>query len=463
MSGAVLHEESLNHECGVCGIFRHPEAAKLAYLALYALQHRGQTSTGITCSDGNRLYSWRGMGKVAEVFGPKEIERLTGPMVIGHVRYATAGAAEERNIQPLAINYRHGRLAMAHNGNLVNATELRRQLENQGSVFQTEMDTEVISQLVARAPGTRIEDRLAHALRHVKGAYTLVALTNSQLIGVRDGMGFRPLVLGRLDQTYLLASETCALDLVGAELIRDIQPGEMVVIDESGLSSYFPFEDQPRKMCVFEYIYFARPDSTLDGIDVYSTRKAIGRELAREHPIAADVVVPVPDSGVAAAMGFAEAAGLPMELGLIRNHYVGRTFIEPKQSIRHFGVKIKLNPVPSVIKGMRVILVDDSIVRGTTSAKIVSMVRTAGAKEVHLRVSAPPIIGPCYYGIDTPDRDQLIAANYSQQAIQDRLGCDTVAYLTLAGLYRGMGGQAPGYCDACFSGDYPVLPEADLS
>jgi amidophosphoribosyltransferase len=321
------------------------------------------------------------------------------------------------------------------------------------------MDTEVIIHLVARAPGATVEDRLANALREVKGAYTLVALTESRMVGARDPLGFRPLVLGIIDGAHVLASETCALDLIGADFVRDIEPGEMVVVTEDGVASYFPFEARSRRMCVFEYMYFARPDSTLDGINVYQARKAIGRELAKEHPVPADVVVPVPDSGVAAAMGYAEESGLPLELGLIRNHYVGRTFIEPKQAIRHFGVKVKLNAVSSVLEGRRVILVDDSIVRGTTSAKIVGMVKAAGASEVHMRISAPPTIGPCHYGIDTPDRDQLIAANNTQQEIRDSLGCESLAYLSLDGLYRGMGGRGPGYCDACFSDDYPVAPE----
>lgn len=455
----VIDEPDLRHECGVCGVFGHVEAANLTYLGLYAQQHRGQEAAGVTSCDGTLFHSHRGMGRVADVFGPKDIGRLAGEHAIGHVRYSTSGASIERNAQPLVIDYQHGGLAMAHNGNLVNAAHLRDYLERQGSIFQTDMDTEVIIHLVARAAGASVEDRLARALREVKGAYTLVALTESRLLGVRDPLGFRPLVLGVIDGAYVLASETCALDLIGAEFIRDISPGEMVVISESGIESYFPFEAQPRRMCVFEYMYFARPDSTLDGINVYQARKAIGRELAREHPVDADVVVPVPDSGVAAAMGYAEESGLPLELGLIRNHYVGRTFIEPKQEIRHFGVKVKLNAVTSVLKDRRVILVDDSIVRGTTSAKIVGMVKASGASEVHMRISAPPTIGPCHYGIDTPDRDQLIAANRTLEGIRDNLGCESLGYLTLEGLYRGMGGRGPGYCDACFSDNYPVTPE----
>ncbi len=455
----VIDEPELRHECGVCGVFGHAEAANLTYLGLYAQQHRGQEAAGVTSCDGTLFHTHRGMGRVADVFGPQDIARLEGEHAIGHVRYSTSGASIERNAQPLVIDYQHGGLAMAHNGNLVNAAHLRRYLERQGSIFQTDMDTEVIIHLVARAPGASVEDRLARALREVKGAYTLVALTESRLLGVRDPLGFRPLVLGVIDGAYVLASETCALDLIGADFIRDISPGEMVVISDAGIESYFPFEAQPRRMCVFEYMYFARPDSTLDGINVYQARKAIGRELAREHPVEADVVVPVPDSGVAAAMGYAEESGLPLELGLIRNHYVGRTFIEPQQEIRHFGVKVKLNAVTSVLKGRRVILVDDSIVRGTTSAKIVGMVKASGASEVHMRISAPPTIGPCHYGIDTPDRDQLIAANRTLEGIRDNLGCESLGYLTLEGLYRGMGGRGPGYCDACFSDDYPVTPE----
>ena len=455
----TLDDDAFHHECGVCGVFGHTEAANLTYLGLYALQHRGQEAAGVTSCDGTLFHTHRGMGRVADVFGPEDMGRLNGKTAIGHVRYSTSGASVERNAQPLVIDYQHGGLAMAHNGNLVNARALRQDLERQGSIFQTEMDTEVIIHLVARAAGANVEERLANALREVKGAYTLVALTETRLVGARDPLGFRPLVLGNIDGAYVLASETCALDLIGAEFVRDVAPGEMVVIDQNGLRSHFPFEAQPRRMCVFEYMYFARPDSTLDGINVYTARKAIGRELAAEHPVEADVVVPVPDSGVAAAMGYAEAAGLPMELGLIRNHYVGRTFIEPKQAIRHFGVKVKLNAVREVLAGKRVILVDDSIVRGTTSAKIVGMVLAAGAKEVHMRISAPPTIGPCHYGIDPPDRDQLLAANQTQEQIREHLGCDSLAYLSLDGLYRGMGGREPGYCDACFSDNYPVAPD----
>ncbi|KPV40442.1 amidophosphoribosyltransferase [Thiohalorhabdus denitrificans] len=463
MNHAVtIDDDAFHHECGVCGVFGHEEAANLTYLGLYALQHRGQEAAGVTSCDGTLFHTHRGMGRVADVFGAEDMDRLKGRHAIGHVRYSTSGASVERNAQPLVIDYQHGGLGMAHNGNLVNAAQLRQDLERQGSIFQTEMDTEVIIHLVARALGTSVEERLANALREVRGAYTLVALTESRLVGARDPLGFRPLVLGEIDGAYVLASETCALDLIGAELIRDIEPGEMVVITRDGVRSLFPFEPQPRRMCVFEYMYFARPDSTLDGINVYNARKAIGRELAREHPVEADVVVPVPDSGVAAAMGYAEESGLPLELGLIRNHYVGRTFIEPKQAIRHFGVKVKLNAVRDVLKGKRVILVDDSIVRGTTSAKIVGMVKAAGAEEVHMRISAPPTIGPCHYGIDTPDRDQLIAATHTQEQIRSSLGCETLAYLSLDGLYRGMGGRAPGYCDACFSDDYPVAPEGKV-
>lgn len=453
------HDDAFHHECGVCGVFGHAEAANLTYLGLYALQHRGQEAAGVVSTEGSLFHTHRGMGTVADVFGAEDMARLHGSRAIGHVRYSTSGDSVARNTQPMVVDYKHGGLAMAHNGNLVNAQGLRQRLEAQGSIFQTEMDTEVIVHLVAKAAGDTVEDRLANALREVRGAYTLVALTETRLVGARDPMGFRPLVLGRAEEGYVLASETCALDLIEAVYVRDVEPGEMLVISDEGVRSYFPFERQERRMCVFEYIYFARPDSTLDGINVYQARKAIGRELAAEHQVPADVVVPVPDSGVAAAMGYAEASGLPLELGLIRNHYVGRTFIEPKQSIRHFGVKVKLNAVASVLKGKRVVLVDDSIVRGTTSAKIVGMVRAAGAAEVHMRISSPPTIGPCHYGIDTPDRNQLIAANHNLEEIRTRIGSDSLGYISLDGLYRGMGGREPGYCDACFSDDYPVPPE----
>jgi amidophosphoribosyltransferase len=451
-------DDHFHDECGVIGVFGHPEAANLAYLGLYALQHRGQESAGIISAQEGKLYAQRGMGRVAEVFGPGEIAKLPGQQAIGHVRYSTAGDSVLRNTQPVFINYRHGAFAIGHNGNLVNADALRTQLEREGAIFHTDMDTEVIVHLLARMPGDDAGSRLAAALRQVSGAYSLVCLTETRLIGVRDPLGFRPLVLGRLIESggFVLASETCALDLMGAEFVRDIEPGELIIISREGIESRRPFTPEARRMCVFEYIYFARPDSVLDGIHVYSARKQIGRALAKLHPRDADVVVPVPDSGVAAALGYAEQSGLPFELGLIRNHYVGRTFIQPAQRGRDFGVKVKLNAQPHILRGKRVILVDDSIVRGTTSAKIVNLVRAAGAREVHFVVSAPPTIGPCYYGIDTPDRSQLIAAQHSIEEVRKMIGADTLGYITLDALYEAVGGREKGYCDACFSDDYPL-------
>jgi len=455
---SVIEDDHFQDECGVVGVFAHPEAANLAYLGLYALQHRGQESAGIVAAHEGKLQSYRGMGRVAEVFGPKEIVKLPGNQAIGHVRYSTSGGSVLQNTQPILIDYRHGSFAIAHNGNLVNARELRGRLEEQGAIFHTSMDTEVVVHLLARVPGKDAGERLAAALAQVSGAYSLVCLTETRLIGVRDPMGFRPLVLGRLIDSggFVLASETCALDLMGAEFVRDVAPGEMVIISAEGIESRFDLPPSPRHMCIFEYLYFARPDSVLDGIHVYSARKRIGQVLARLHPIDADLVVPVPDSGVAAAMGYAEASGLPFELGLIRNHYVGRTFIQPAQHGRDFGVRVKLNAQPEILKGKRVVLVDDSIVRGTTSAKIVHLIRSAGAREIHFLSSSPPTIGPCYYGIDTPDRSQLIAAQHSVEEVGKMIGADSLGYLTIDALYEAIGSRSLGFCDACFSNDYPI-------
>lgn len=454
----LIEDDHFHDECGVIGVFGHPEAANLTYLGLYALQHRGQESAGIVSEDQGKLFVQRGMGRVADVFGLEQISQLPGEQAIGHVRYSTAGGSVLRNTQPIFINYRHGAFAVGHNGNLVNADELRLRLEQEGAIFHTDMDTEVIVHLLARVPGEDPGARLTAALKQVSGAYSLVCLTETRLIGVRDPMGFRPLVLGRLIDSggFVLASETCALDLMGAEFVRDIEPGELIIISKEGIESRKPFAPVERRMCVFEYIYFARPDSVLDGTHVYSARKQIGRALARLHPREADLVVPVPDSGVAAAMGYAEASGLPFELGLIRNHYVGRTFIQPAQRGRDFGVKVKLNAQPNILRGKRVILVDDSIVRGTTSAKIVNLVRAAGAREVHFLVSSPPTTGPCYYGIDTPDRSQLIAAQHSIEEVRKIIGADSLGYISLDALYEAVGARSQGFCDACFSDDYPL-------
>ncbi len=452
--------------CGIFGIFGHPEASNLAYLGLHALQHRGQESAGIVTSDGERLYAHRAMGLVQDAFSEDVLGKLPGGMGIGHVRYSTAGGSGIRNAQPLAVDYSRGSLAVAHNGNLTTADEHRAQLEARGSIFQSSADTETVVHLIAQSAQRTIEDRVVDALSQVEGAYSMVFLTEDRIIAVRDPRGFRPLCLGTLRSrggVHVVASEPVSFDLIDAELLRSVEPGEMLVIDKSGVRSSFPFANQPIRECVFEHVYFARPDSLLGGATVYDVRRALGRRLGDEHPVEADVVVPVPDSGVPSAMGFAERLKIPFELGLIRSHYVGRTFIEPSQSIRHFGVKLKLNPVTSVLRGKRVVVVDDSIVRGTTSRKIVKMLRDAGAREVHVRVSSPPTRWPCYYGIDTPTRRELIASSHTTDEIARYLTADSLGYVSLEGMIeavvgaRGEGGEAQTrFCHACFSGEYPV-------
>jgi len=450
-------------ECGVFGILAHPEASRLTYLGLYALQHRGQEAAGIVAGSTTGLEIHKALGHVAEVFDEASLGRLDGDRAIGHVRYSTAGSNTAVNAQPILIDSKFGEIALCHNGNLVNAHLLRTDLVRRGSIFRTTSDTEVILHLLARSEQEEVIDAIVDALAPVAGAFTLLFLTPEALIGVRDPRGFRPLVLGRLGDSHILCSETCALDLIDASFVREIEPGEMVVIDREGVRSLQPLSEAPPSPCVFEHVYFARPDSTVFGRSVYRSRIEMGKRLAREQPADADLVVPVPDSGLFAAMGYSQESGLPLEFGLIRNHYVGRTFIEPRQSIRHFGVKVKLNPVRSVLEGRRVVLVDDSIVRGTTSQKIVRMVRAAGAKEVHLRVSCPPTIGPCYYGIDTPRREELIAASHSIPEITRFIGADSLGYLSHEGLLASVGAGREGearYCSACFTGDYPVpLPE----
>ncbi|MEE4252810.1 MAG: amidophosphoribosyltransferase [Desulfuromusa sp.] len=453
--------DKLHEECGVFGIFGHPEAANLTYLGLYALQHRGQESCGIVSSDGMQLKAHLGMGLVADVFKRDDIfSKLPGSSAIGHVRYSTAGGNDMKNCQPIMVDYSRGSIAVAHNGNLVNAPEVRNELEKSGSIFSTTADTETIIHLIARAKSDSLVERICESLQLVKGAYSLSFLTETRLIAVRDPSGFRPLSLGKLDGAFVVSSESCAFDLIEAEYIREIEPGEMVVVDKNGMKSYFPFEEKVRNTpCIFEYIYFARPDSRIFNRMVYPVRKEFGRQLARQYPVDADLVIAVPDSGMPAAMGFAEEAGLPFELGLIRNHYVGRTFIEPQQSIRHFGVKLKLNPVREILEGKRVVVVDDSIVRGTTSRKIVKMIRNAGAKEVHVRISSPPTSFPCFYGIDTPSRKELISASHSIDEIARYITADTLCYLDIEGLHaalRQSGDHKVDFCDACFSGEYPV-------
>jgi amidophosphoribosyltransferase len=452
--------DRFHEECGVVGIYGHPEAANLAYLALYALQHRGQESAGIASSNGQTLLVHRGMGLVADIFEEKIIRRLEGSSSIGHNRYSTAGSTVLKNSQPLVVKYTHGSLAIAHNGNLVNADDLRMRLETRGSIFQSTVDTEVILHLIAASRAPRLVDRIIEALWQVRGAYSLVFLSEQEMIAVRDPYGFRPLVLGRIKEggkeTYVVASETCAFDLIGAQYEREVEPGEVLLFSPEGLTSFSPFPHEPLSRCVFEHIYFSRPDSLVYGRSVYQTRKEFGRQLAREAPVEADIVIPVPDSGVPAALGYAEAARLPFEMGLIRNHYVGRTFIEPHDSIRHFGVKVKLNAQPEVLRGKRIIVVDDSIVRGTTSRKIVKMIRDAGAREVHIRISSPPTIGPCFYGVDTPTRRELIASSHTIEEIRQFVTADSLAYLSETSMYAALKEKFGGFCDACLTGRYPV-------
>jgi len=444
-------------ECGIFGIYNHTEASNLTYLGLYALQHRGQEACGIVSSDGENLHAHKAMGLVADVFGDQNtFNKLPGKAAIGHVRYSTAGSSVIKNTQPIMVEYSRGAIAVAHNGNIVNAQLIRSELEAYGSIFQTSMDTEIIVHLLATERNDSLVDRITSALSRVEGAYCLLFLTESRMIAARDPHGFRPLCLGKLGQSYVVASESCALDLIEAEFIRELEPGEMIVIDKNGMTSCMPWKKVAPQPCIFEFVYFARPDSFIFGKNVYMVRKEMGRQLAREHGVEADLVIAVPDSGVPAAMGYAEESGLPFELGLIRNHYVGRTFIEPQQSIRHFGVKIKLNPVREILKGKRVVVIDDSIVRGTTSRKIVKMVRNAGASEVHMRISSPPTSYPCYYGIDTPNRKELISASHSLDEIRKYITADSLGYLSHEGLQNSVGTGNSSYCTACFSGDYPI-------
>jgi amidophosphoribosyltransferase len=468
---AALHDDDKPHEeCGVFGVWNTPDAAAVTALGLHALQHRGQEATGIVSYDGKHFHSHRGLGLVGDNFSDaRVIARLPGQTAVGHNRYATTGDTILRNVQPLYADFEFGGFAVAHNGNLTNAHVLRRALVRRGCLFQSTTDSEVFVHLIAISLYSTVVDRLIDALKQVVGAYSLVALSNEALMGVRDPLGVRPLILGRIGNDasnggtggWVLASETCALDIVGADFVRDVEPGEIVVINDQGVHSIKPFGRARPRFCVFEYIYFARPDSVVEGTPVYDARKRIGRELAREAPATADVIVPVPDSGVPAAMGFAAESGIPFELGIIRNHYVGRTFIEPTDNIRHLGVKLKHSANGPVLKGKRVVLVDDSIVRGTTSRKIVEMVRHAGAREVHMRISSPPTTHSCFYGIDTPERDQLLAARHTVEEMAELIGADSLAFVSIDGLYRALGQHdrdpaKPHYCDACFTGDYPI-------
>ena len=448
--------DKFKDECGVFGIAGHPDAANLTYLGLYALQHRGQESAGIASSDGKRVSLSRAMGYVADCFDEEKLNELSGSLAIGHVRYSTAGESNLVNAQPILIDCSHGEISLCHNGNIVNATELRQQLVREGSIFQTSSDTEVILHLYARSQAAAAEDAIIESVSQIRGAFSIVMLTKEKLIAVRDPHGFRPLAVGRLGDATIVCSETCALDLIGATYIRDVEPGEVLVISKSGMRSYKPFAEASPAHCIFEHVYFARPDSYVFGQSVNEVRTELGRELAREAAVDADVVVPIPDSGVCAALGYAEESGVPFKMGLIRNHYVGRTFINPQQAIRHFKVKVKLNPVKSILEGKRVLLIDDSIIRGTTSQKIVRMIRAAGASEVHMRISCPPTISPCYYGIDTPRRSELIASSHSVEDIREYLNADSLSYLSLEGMLSSVGLRARSYCTSCFTGKYPV-------
>jgi amidophosphoribosyltransferase len=489
-----IENDRFHDHCGVCGVFGHPEAAKMAYLGLYALQHRGQESAGIVSSDGRELHLEKSMGLVADIFQPEVLARLPGDAALGHTRYSTAGDTSLMNAQPIVIDCNKGKLALGHNGNLPSAAKWRRTLEHRGSIFQTTSDTEVIVHLIARSQARNISGALADALNQVEGAYSLLVLTRDELYALRDPRGFRPLALGQLDGSWVVASETCAFDLIGATYVRDVEPGEMLRITRAGIESLHFAAEKPLQQCIFEHVYFARPDSLVFGRVVEQSREMLGRFLAREHAVPADIVVPVPDSGVPAALGYSQESGIPFRMGLIRNHYVGRTFIEPQQSIRDFGVKLKLNPVPELLRDKRVVLVDDSIVRGTTSRKIVRMVREAGAAEVHMRISCPPTISPCYYGVDTPTREELIASDDSRvrprltqeeleafearldpghlqmngrdpqmgraqrsiEEIRRYLGADTLGFVSLESLRRAVDDTRGSFCTSCYTGVYPV-------
>jgi len=452
--------DKMHEECGIFGVYGHPEAGNLTYLGLYALQHRGQEASGIVTYDGKTFYQEKGTGLVADIFSEDRLKRLKGSAAIGHNRYSTTGDSNLENVQPLMVNYALGSLSMVHNGNLINAAFLRDELEAYGAIFQSSMDSEVIIHLIAHSKQERLLQRIVDALERVRGAYSLLFLSEEGMIGVRDPYGVRPLSLGKMKEGYVLASETCAFDLIEAEFVRDIEPGEIVQINKNGVFSYKPFVKTPTAQCVFEYVYFSRPDSRVFSKNVHAIRKRLGRELAAQSKVNADIVIAVPDSGVAAALGYSEASRIPYDTGLIRNHYVGRTFIEPQQSIRHFGVKIKLNAVREVLEGKRVVVVDDSIVRGTTSRKIVKMIRSAGAKEIHVRISSPPILSPCFYGIDTPTRQELVASTHDVDEIRKYITADSLEYLSTEGMFRAVynseSGENRHFCTACFSGNYPI-------
>ena len=454
-------DDRFHDECGVFGIYGHPEAANLTYLGLYALQHRGQESAGIVASTGSDLNVHRAMGEVEEIFQPNVLAKLKGASAIGHTRYSTAGDKALLNAQPIMVDCNKGKIALAHNGNLTNALDHRRRLEHRGSIFQTNSDTEVIVHLIARSSARNFSAALGDALNQLEGAYSLLVLTPEELYAIRDPRGFRPLALGKVvtvdgTEAWAVASETCAFDLMNAEYLRDVEPGEMLRISRSGIESIRFSAPKPHQFCIFEHVYFSRPDSTVFGRSVNESREMLGRLLAREHPVEADMVVPIPDSGVPAAIGYSLESGIPFRMGLIRNHYIGRTFIEPSQAIRNFGVKLKLNPVRNLLDGKRVVLVDDSIVRGTTSRKLVRLMREAGAKEVHMRISCPPTISPCYYGVDTPTKEELIASSNSPEEICKYLGADSLGYLSLSGLRQAVNDNKGEFCTSCYTGVYPT-------
>jgi amidophosphoribosyltransferase len=451
----MIYVNKLKEECGLFGAVSHPEAARIAYLGLYALQHRGQESAGIVSSDRKKLRIEKGMGYVADLFSESRLERLRGDLALGHVRYSTTGESTIRNAQPILIDCWRGPIALAHNGNLTNALQLKRELERDGAIFHSSSDSEVLLHLISRSRYRKLEDAFVEALRLIQGAFSVILLTPEYLLAARDPRGFRPLCIGRVDGAYVVASETCAFDLINAEYIRDIEPGEVVRIEENSLESQSPLPKEKASFCIFEHIYFSRPDSLVFGRNVNTSRREMGKYLAREFSSMADVIVPVPDSGVSAAIGYSHESGIPLEFGLIRNHYVGRTFIEPKQSIRNFGVKVKLNPVREILRGKRIILVDDSIVRGTTSKKIVNIIRAAGAKEIHMRITAPPLIAPCYYGIDIPTRRELIASTKSVEEICKFIGADSLGYLSLDAVLKSVGDHEQ-FCSACFTDNYPT-------
>src|SRR5438309_3056530 len=451
-----LWDDKLREECGVFGIYGHTEAARMTYLGLYALQHRGQESCGIAVSNGDQIVSERDMGYVSEAFNQARLDRMPGPSAIGHVRYSTAGEVSLRECQPFLVTCQHGQIAICHNGNLPFAREERKKLEREGAIFSSTSDTEVVLHGVARSRAASVAEAIPEVLRETEAAFSMLFLTPKELIAIRDPRGFRPLALGRLEDAWVIASETCAFDLIDAKYVRDVEPGEMIVINEEGLRSTHPLKPERHSMCIFEHVYFSRPDSIIFGQSVNHSRHKMGQRLAIEQPADADIVVPVPDSGVAAAIGYSAESGLPFRLGLVRNHYVGRTFIEPKQSIRSFGVRIKLNPVRHLIENKRIVLIDDSIVRGTTSKKIVRMVREAGAKEIHVRISCPPTISPCYYGVDTPNKSELIAANYSVEGIRDFIEADSLGYLSLEGMLEATGINPNSACVACWNEKYPT-------